>query len=211
MRPTQPIFAKQQHSCNGNKVLLDFGKIDAFYTGRRENLVEIEIELENETRLTLTAKVWNRAHTALRAGGQCNDFFVRRLRYFPLKSQKVIKKLLPIWDKWHLNDMHPGTEEQEACLKEHENEQQEIIDKLNAEKQFEFEKVSPWSYEVQCELLKKYGLFEVIVDGKPYKYGYGWIYRPLPPEIMTACKEMFALEENVDVSDRLIEILKDLP
>ena len=39
---------------------------------------------------------------------------------------------------------------------------------------------SAWDSGVRAYALRLLGLYEVEHEGKPYKYGHGWLYRPIP-------------------------------
>lgn len=71
------------------------------------------------------------------------------------EDQKEIQQdILTLW-KEHLNDMHAGTREQEAFVDEH---------------------LEHYDYTKACEILKEHGMYEVEVNGAPYKYGHAWLY-----------------------------------
>lgn len=76
-------------------------------------------------------------------------------------------RMVEIWKEYHLNDMHAGTIRQEAELKKHV-----------------FPNNSVSYYEWACEILKAANIYEVIYEGKPYRYGQAWLFRPIPDEII---------------------------
>lgn len=91
--------------------------------------------------------------------GDCGGSFGQC--YDSIKPTPTQKKIIAIWKKYHLNDMNAGTPEQEKALKGFKGD-----------------------YDAQCEHLKKKGLYEVTLkNGKPYKYGTGWITRELPTDL----------------------------
>lgn len=153
---------------------INFGKIDYNRTGRKINLVEVEIALEEKKQgmpvFTASAMVWNSEHTDCVMGGQCLD---ELLKYKELKNNKQYQKIVELWEKHHLNDMHAGTIEQE-----------EAID--NWKKQG-----NKYDYNEVCEFLKSVGLYEVEYEGNPYKYGHGWIYRAIPQNDLEEIKALF--------------------
>lgn len=165
------------------KKTFSFGKIDYYGTGRKINLVEIEINLkdtESGPVFTASGKVWNFPHTDIVAGGQCLDDLAK----FPkMKNNKTFKKILQMWEKHHLNDMHAGTQEQEKALKE--ATQKGVLKSYGAN-----------NYEESCNYLKSIGLYEVMHQGKPYKYGHGWIYYPIPAEDLAIIKKLFEEQEK---------------
>lgn len=80
--------------------------------------------------------------------------------------------------------MHAGTPEQE-----------EAIAKWKAEG-------NEYDYKKVCEMLKNRGLYEVPLtadligtrkaDGKPYKYGHGWVIFNIPEKDLAEIKNFFA-------------------
>lgn len=103
----------------------------------------------------------------IETSGQCTDMD-KYLDDCGLCSP-TLNKILAIWRKWHMNDMRPGTIEQERCL-----------EGLYAKK----EKAD---FGERCEYLKNHYLLcdpLVIVGGKPYKYGSGWLYWEIPHEVL---------------------------
>lgn len=95
--------------------------------------------------------------------GQCIDSMLQR---FPdLAQNERFMTLFNLWDRWHLNDMQPGTPEQMQFLRDHN------------------EGKVP-SYTLACDQLKEAGLYEVNLDGEPYLYGHKWLYEPLPDDVI---------------------------
>jgi hypothetical protein len=109
------------------KVII-LGKIDYNQTGRKINLVTLEIELkfENSNKktidlvkvnepyevFTMSGNVWNNRKTDIICDGQCCDDFIE---FFP--NNKPLKRLIEIWNEWHLNDLNAGTRKQKEALK----------------------------------------------------------------------------------------------
>ena len=87
------------------KKIFSFGKIDYYGTGRKINLVEIEINLKDTEKgpvFTASGNVWNFTHTDIVAGGQCLDY----LATFPeIKHNKTFKTILDMWEKHHLKSL----------------------------------------------------------------------------------------------------------
>ena len=92
------------------KKIFNFGKIDFYGTGRRINLVEIEVSLSDKGVFTASGTIWNSKKTDCVCAGQCLDEISKYI-----KSDKF-KQIHSLWKKYHLNDMHAGTERQEAAL-----------------------------------------------------------------------------------------------
>ena len=151
--------------------VFNFGKI-AVWGNRRIHEVEVEVCLKEKNGhpvFTASGTVWNSRRTDCIWAGQCLDRLnkVNALRYNPLFA-----RIYRLWKLYHLNDIHPGTQEQEAALEY-------------------FRKQNPTAgYEEECNYLRSIGKYEVIHEGKPYKYGHGWIYYPIPEEDL---KEMMGL------------------
>lgn len=154
--------------------IFKFGKIDFENTGKAINAVTVEINLrESKKGLVFTASgyVWNLPHTDILIGGQC----LGELATFrKLRNNKTFKIIFEMWEKYHLNDMHAGTPEQENALKEAKEKG------LNSN-----------NYTLACEYLKSVGLYEVKHEGKPYKYGHSWLYSPIPADDLAKIKKLF--------------------
>lgn len=91
-------------------------------------------------------------------GGQCLDFMNDTLQ-----GDILWDKIYRLWKLYHLNDMHAGTPRQENLLK---MGRLAGVDLSNYDKELDFLR----EYFVECDEL----------DGKPYKYGTKWLYRPIP-------------------------------
>ena len=154
-----------------NKKCCYLGKIDFMNRNKKDCPVEIFVTLSDKTKkdiyykeLSISANVWNHTHSDIYMGGQCLDELAP---YF--KGNKTFDFLYDMWDKYHLNGMNAGTIEQEDALKE-------------AVKNGELTSYGANNYENTCNYLKSVGLYEVEVDGKPYKYGSGWLVREIPED-----------------------------
>lgn len=100
--------------------------------------------------------------------GQCTDMLAK-------VNKADAKRLLAIWNRWHLNGMKPGTRAQQTALEQ-------------------FERAKGVDYHTAaCLFLRNLGL-ETIPNflpgydkngkaGKPYKYGSAWLVEPLPAAI----------------------------
>ena len=145
------------------KRTLNFGKHEYNGIGRKINQITIEIELEtkkdNKQVFTACGNVWNNLHTDLIAGGQCIDSILESVP--SLKHNKLYMEVVELWKKWHLNDMHAGTPEQERFIKSW------------------IEKGNKYDYTTICEHLQAVGLYEVEYNGSWYKYGHGWLYQEI--------------------------------
>lgn len=138
-------------------------KVAATRAGKR-NTVEIELTLRQTRRgleFSAVGAVWNQNMTDWTTGGQIIDSILKLARKsnFSKSALAVLEEINDLWKKHHLNSSHAGTEEQEKALEGFKGD-----------------------YEACCNRLKELGLYEVQHEGKPYKYGHGWIYRAIPEE-----------------------------
>jgi hypothetical protein len=134
------------------KRVFEFGKI-AYEGERKENLVTVEVGLQKKKEgyvFSACCCVWNKNKTDIFRGGQCFDGLLQYINQ--LDDKKLFVEIWELWKKWHLNDMHAGTEKQEKALKNFNGD-----------------------YKAQCEYLEKKGL--LIDDG--YKYGTSWLFRKI--------------------------------
>ena len=156
------------------KKIFEFGKVDYNGSGRKINLVEVEVELEergSDYCFSVMGNIWNTRKTDTLCGGQCLD----EIKVFEnqLRDPKLFNVLWDLWKRFHLNNLHAGTVEQEA----------------EVEKFFEVTE-QEYDYSKACEHLKQVGLFEVEYNGKPYKYGYSWITFPIPENDLGLIKSL---------------------
>lgn len=87
---------------------------------------------------------------------------------------QMLHRLNEIWDEYHLNDMKAGTPEQEAFIKC-------------------WKKFHKYEYTDVCRALKDVGLYEVDLDGEPYKYGHKWLSIEVPQDVL---EFLFGLPET---------------
>lgn len=127
--------------------------------------------------LSICGEVATRSGTLLTAG-QCLDHMVP-----DLKNNRKFIELYRLWQRYHLNDMHPGTPEQENALKE--------------------AGIGRADYDRASEYLRSKGLFEVPLtgatinrkyNGEPFSYGSGWVINFLPEEVENRIREI--IKEN---------------
>jgi hypothetical protein len=115
-----------------------------------------------------------RPHQDHSYGGQIQSDVKSNIHSFNRKSTKDIRRILNIWNEYHLNDLQAGTKKQMECLKDNK----EIIERKGGLNHH---------YEVCCEVLKTAGLFE----DNGIKYGHVWLAKPIPPEVITEITELF--------------------
>jgi len=133
-------------------------------------------EIINPKVLTISGFTQWRPYTDHRQGGQMQDSIRSELnRYKKLFIPKpAILKILDIWDKWHLNDLHAGTKAQTA-----------IIEKVKAK-----QGGRQIDYDWCCGMLRQYNMYE----DRGYKYGHGWLCEVLPQEVIKLINELFSIE-----------------
>lgn len=164
----------------------NFGKINYYNpSGRRINLVTVEMELRRNADgfpvFSACIDIWNGNHTDIVAGGQMLD----EIKHVP-ENDALFQEIKKLWKQYHLNDMNAGTKAQEAML-----------EKAGI-------KGRAYSYDRAVEYLKRKGLYEVRLTpteakynpryaGKPYKYGHGWIYYPIPAKDMAKIKKIMEM------------------
>ena len=154
-----------------------FGKVDYNGSGRKNCAVEIEMEYKlchnsfydkDYEEFTAMGFIYNPRHTDCYTGGQCLD----TINNF-IPNNPIFKKIYKIWKKYHLNGMHAGTPEQEQAIKEYRERTGKAYD-----------------YTDICNYLKSINLYEVEVNGQPYKYGHAWLCEELPEEIKAEIEEL---------------------
>lgn len=77
----------------------------------------------------------------------------------------MVKAIAAMENDVHLNDLNAGTIEQKKAIRTY-------LEKSGKE----------FDYADVCAYLKSIGLYEVEVNGKPYKYGHGWLWHPVSKE-----------------------------
>jgi len=120
--------------------------------------------------LSISGGIWNNRHTDITTGGQINDTLRRLLdegKLTPVNmSKEEFRKLLDVWDRWHLNDIKAGTPKQSETIDAH----------ISEEKYKKYD----GHYEKSLAILEDYKLRK---DGG-YEYGSAWLYEPLPPDVI---------------------------
>jgi hypothetical protein len=161
---------------------LELGKVDGYNNGRKCCRADIEFELTDDGRFSMSANVWNSQQTDIIRGGQCVDDVLKMAH---LSKQPKYKRMIEIWNQYHLNDMQAGTPEQTNAIRQWEKQGN----------QYDYTKV--------CEYLKSIGLYEVnkpneyVLDTsklipvyKPatYKYGHAWLKLEIPDDVINEIK-----------------------
>ena len=95
------------------KRVFNFGKIDYYHTGRKTNLVEVEMsytEKDDKKIFSVSGKIWNSRKTDIVCGGQCLDEIAEYIK------TPLFKTIHRLWKQYHLNDMHLECEHQAATF-----------------------------------------------------------------------------------------------
>lgn len=157
------------------KMRYDFGKIDYYGIGRKINRVTVDVSLRDvysrKPVFAANASVWNGKETDIIYGGQILD----ELCHY-IKSEKF-RTIHQMWKKYHLNNLHAGTKEQE-----------ELLTEVSSIK----------SFDEKRTYLKERGMYEVIYNGKPYRYGSGWIYYGIPEDDLKTIRELVGDVDNFE-------------
>lgn len=141
------------------------GKVDYNHTGRRNCEAAITWRFENG-RFTMQAEIWNPRKTDIYCGGQCVDTVAA---YFP--NDAKAKRMVAIWERWHLNDTKAGSPAQEEWLR------QNPVSAVYPESH----------YEKASAALAGAGLNPDpahLHNGKPYAYGSAWLREELPADVV---------------------------
>ena len=165
--------AEEERINNYNdKAKASFGKVDYYGNGRKSNAVEIEMQLKDGV-FTASGSIKNARGTDSVSGGQNIDEIAELF-----KDNKDVQEIHSLWKKYHLNDMHAGTEKQEAALEKYKSERKSIADQMNKDAKYDWQKVSESDYNVTKKLLENHDL--LVDDG--YQYGTSWLKREIPIE-----------------------------
>lgn len=83
-----------------------------------------------------------------------------------MEHQGLFAVLYMMWKRYHLNNMHSGTPEQEKAI---------AVQEALLGRRLE--------YKERCDYLESIGLYEVEYHGLEYngmyKYGHAWLYQPI--------------------------------
>lgn len=119
---------------------------------RRKAIVEVELKnTDGKYKLSMCGEIKKCSW------GQCNE----EIKKYMVAPRMNFDRIMEVWEKYHLNDMHAGTQAQEKFVRAYcENHS--------------------YDYKTICEELKKAGLYE----DNGYKYGSGWLYEPIPESVL---------------------------
>lgn len=137
--------------------------------------VELEIELTDDGNFSVCGDVYRskwrfgECERDYIMGGQCLDELAQ---YPSIKNNSKFKQVYEWWKKWHLNDLHAGTEKQEQALED--------------------AGMTNWAnnYTECCKYLESIGL----LYDNGYKFGTSWLKREIPNEIKEEMRKF--IKEN---------------
>lgn len=152
------------------------GCTDYEFPGKKVNSVWAEISLKDGKYFSATAHIWDSHKDDHLIGGQCLDTINDNCP--DIKANPIWQKIYRLWKLYHLNDMHAGTIEQEEAL-----DKWRAISEENTIQTIK-------GYDRACEYLKSIGLYEVEYNGRPYRYGTGWLKRDIPEEDLKQIEEL---------------------
>ena len=152
------------------------GYTDYEFPGKKVNSVCAEITLKDDKYFSARAYIWDSNRSDHLIGGQCLDTINDNCP--DIKANPIWQKIYRLWKLYHLNDMHAGTVEQD-----------EALDKWRAQSKDNTNQTVK-GYDKACEYLMSIGLYEVEYNGKPYRYGSGWLKRDIPEEDLNQIKEL---------------------
>ena len=131
------------------------------------NLVKRKSRSEIKLRGTEEKPILSICGSMRGCSGQCLDTIAK------YNSDPLFRTLYRLWKRYHLNDMHVGTETQEKAIERWQKEGHR------------------YDYGEVCEYLKSIGLYE----DNGYRYGSGWLYRPIPEEDLEIIKSIIKTYE----------------
>jgi len=199
------------------KKTIEFGKIDYNGIGRKNNMVELEIELKQTDKgeeFTASAEVWNNLHTDIIMGGQCIDDIWDGYKN-QLQNRKLYQEIMDLWKKYHLNGMNAG------CIHQRAEKWNEVL--LDDSKPKTQDNMAVWTYPKDNMLQaigrkildklhgKAYGIARKIIRINVwstdqhkkglltkackicgYKYGTAWNFEAIPEKDLQRIKELLA-------------------
>ena len=91
------------------KKVFHFGRIDYYGRGCRINAVDVEVELKEKSEglaFSACGEIWNDNHSDVVSAGQNLDELAKYIH------DDRFDRIYAMWQKYHLNDMHPECEHQ---------------------------------------------------------------------------------------------------
>lgn len=110
-------------------------------------------------------------------GPLCSHIILGLIDEVPNEDFSDLRKILELWERWHCNELNPGSDRQRAAIEK-----------------FEAEFGKNLKYDEVCEFLKLIDLYE----DRGYKYGHAWLYEKVPNEVI---KELASLFEGFEAKE----------
>lgn len=161
------VKAERKLQAMTKRARINFGKIDYNNTGRKINLVSVDLELrdtEKGVEFSAMGTIWNARKTDLICGGQCLDTIAEYVR------TPLFNEILRFWHLYHLNAMHAGTEKQEYFLKGYKSALC----------------IKTLEYKEAKNILEANNLY----DDNGNKYGCAWYYHEIPEADLNRINEI---------------------
>lgn len=153
----------------------------------RCNPVFVEVSMHYNRRgqmiLSIAADICSKAGNGERSG-QIAEVLHQRINYdkWPIKAKRLMMEILDLWVKYHNNDLHAGTPEQESLLREAGLRCADDYDKA-------------------VEFLKERNMYEVqLKDGTMYKYGTAWLTEDIPAQDQQRILRLYKIQEYLPES-----------
>lgn len=143
-------------------------KLPRIWVDGKSYHVELKIKLTDDNVFSASGEVFRTDDDWLMYG-QCLDDLAQ---YPSIKNNPKFKQVYEWWKKWHLNDLHAGTEKQEQAL-----EDAGLTGGAN-------------EYSKCCDYLESIGL----LYDNGYEFGTGWLKREIPAEIQEQMRKF--IKEN---------------
>ena len=149
---------------------INFGKVDYLGIDKKTCEVIVAVELQEKKQgqevLSICGEIWNNIKSDIYSGGQNLDT-IKEFRK-KLNNPKLFDRIYRFWKLYHLNNLHVGTQKQERAILKWE------------------EKGNKYDYRKACEYLQSINLF----SDNGYRYGYSWLYEPIPKEDLKEIKQI---------------------
>jgi hypothetical protein len=132
--------------------------------------------------------IWNACRTDWATGGQCDDTIREYYGHIP-----KVRRILELWEAWHLNDMKSGTQAQLAVIDAYKLALSDAVTGLTgADAVANVDRLRKTFgsdyYKTACDVLKRAGLY---VD-RGYTYGHGWLVAVPSDEVIEELKSLFS-------------------
>ncbi len=165
---------------------LDLGKVDGYGNGRKVCRLTLELNIlsgyghgkkltidltptdEPYRKVSIVGDVWNSSETDIIMGGQMQDEILDYV------DTKQTRRIVELWDRWHLNDMKAGTRLQQECLATYGKDER-------------------YDYDVACKRLADNNL---LID-RGYKYGSAWLVEIVPTDVLRELCQLFGADDSV--------------